>query len=87
MRKILILALFLAFSFGKDIEIFVQGIHCPLCTSVVRKSLLKVDGVKSARVELKTQTAFVSADDFLDEKILLEAIKNVGYPGVIKGLK
>lgn len=87
MRKIIFLVLFFNFSLSKEIEIFIQGIHCPLCTSVIRKSLLKVEGVKSARVELKSRTAFISTSDFIDENNLLEAIKNVGYVGVIKGLK
>lgn len=87
MNKIFILLLMVSVGFTKEIEIFIDSMHCPLCTTIVRKSLLKVDGVKSAKVSLKTRTALVNTDEKIDEKSLLEATKSVGYPGVIKEKK
>jgi len=49
MRKILILALLVAASYAdKKIEISVPSMHCPLCTAIVRKAALSVEGVKKA---------------------------------------
>ena len=85
MRKILVLALLVAASYAdKKIEILVPSMHCPLCTAIVRKAALSVDGVKKADVSLKERKAVVIADDKLDEKELLKAVDATGYKGEIK---
>ena len=85
MRKILVLALLVAASYAdKKIEILVPSIHCPLCTAIVRKAALSVDGVKKADVSLKERKAVVIADDKVDEKELLKAVDATGYKGEIK---
>ena len=85
MRKILVLALFVAASYAdKKIEISVTSMHCPLCTAIVRKAALSVEGVKKADVSLKERKAVVIADDKVDEKELLKAVDATGYKGEIK---
>ncbi|WP_103600739.1 heavy-metal-associated domain-containing protein [Campylobacter concisus] len=85
MRKILVLALLMATSYAdKKIEILVPSMHCPLCTAIVRKAALSVEGVKKADVSLKERKAVVIADDKLDEKELLKAVDATGYKGEIK---
>ena len=85
MRKILVLALLVAASYAdKKIEILVPSMHCPLCTAIVRKAALSVDGVKKADVSLKERKAVVIADDNVDEKELLKAVDATGYKGEIK---
>ncbi|QPH86611.1 heavy-metal-associated domain-containing protein [Campylobacter concisus] len=85
MRKILVLALLVAASYAdKKIEILVPSMHCPLCTAIVRKAALSVDGVKKADVSLKERKAVVIADDKVDEKELLKAVDATGYKGEIK---
>ena len=85
MRKILILALLVAASYAdKKIEILVPSMHCPLCTAIVRKAALSVEGVKKADVSLKERKAVIIADDKLDEKELLKAVDATGYKGEIK---
>ncbi|OUT12696.1 mercury transporter [Campylobacter concisus] len=85
MRKILVLALLVAASYAdKKIEILVPSMHCPLCTAIVRKAALSVEGVKKADVSLKERKAVVIADDKLDEKELLKAVDATGYKGEIK---
>ncbi len=85
MRKILVLAL-LAFTCHADkkIEILVPGMHCPLCTAMVRKAVLGVEGVKKADVSLKERKATIIADNNVDEKELLKAVDATGYKGEIK---
>ena len=85
MRKILVLALLVAASYAdKKIEISVPNMHCPLCTAIVRKAALGVEGVKKADVSLKERKAVVIADDKVDEKELLKAVDATGYKGEIK---
>ena len=85
MRKILVLALLVAASYAdKNIEISVPSMHCPLCTAIVRKAALSVEGVKKADVSLKERKAVVIADDNVDEKELLKAVDATGYKGEIK---
>ena len=85
MRKILVLALFVAASYAeKTIEISVPSMHCPLCTAIVRKAALSVEGVKKADVSLKERKAVVIADDKVDEKELLKAVDATGYKGEIR---
>ena len=85
MRKILVLALLVAASYAdKKIEILVPSMHCPLCTAIVRKAALSVEGVKKADVSLKERKAVVVADDNVDEKELLKAVDATGYKGEIK---
>ena len=85
MRKILVLALLVAASYAdKTMEILVPSMHCPLCTAIVRKAALSVEGVKKADVSLKERKAVVIADDKVDEKELLKAVDATGYKGEIK---
>ena len=59
MRKILLIALLCVGAFAQTISIYIEAMHCPLCTAIVRKALLEVAGVKMARVSLTRLTAFV----------------------------
>ncbi|MBR8462043.1 heavy-metal-associated domain-containing protein [Campylobacter sp. faydin G-24] len=85
MRKILCIILLCMSAFAdKSLNIFVESMHCPLCTSLVRKELMKVDGVISVKVSLQTKTAVVVARDDVSESALLKAIADIQYPGVIQ---
>lgn len=84
MRKILLLVLgFTALFADKEVKIYVQKIHCPLCTAIVRKALLQTPGVISAKVSQQSKTATVAAKDDANETVMLEAIAKTGYEGVI----
>ena len=50
-------------------EIKVLGMACAGCSGAVEKALAKLDGVKSAKVDLAKKTAFVEYDS---EKLSLE---------------
>lgn len=60
----------------------VDGMHCPLCTAMVRKALLKVDGVSTVKASLRDNMARVEADEAVTKDSLLEAIATTGYEGV-----
>ena len=83
MKKWLFL-LFPLFLLGKEeLIIEVSGMHCPLCTTAVKKALNKVDGVEKVKVLLETRKATVLAKEGIEEKIYLDAVKTTGYTGVI----
>ncbi|NLK65949.1 MAG: heavy-metal-associated domain-containing protein [Campylobacteraceae bacterium] len=82
MRKFIVLILFTCFLFGAKVyEIRVAGMHCPLCTAMVRKAVLKVDGVIKARATLENTKVVVEAEDNVTKESLLEAIATTGYSG------
>lgn len=84
MKKWLILLLPLMLFAKEEIVIKVAGMHCPLCTTAVKKALKNVEGVESAKVTLETRLAVVIAKDGIEDNIYLEAVKTTGYEGVIQ---
>ena len=69
--------------FSQEVVIKVAEMHCPLCTTAVKKALKSVEGVESAKVTLETKLAVVIAKDGIDDKTLLEAVKTTGYEELI----
>jgi mercuric ion binding protein len=61
----------------------VPKMHCPLCTSAVKKSLTTLHGVQKAEVRLNTKEARVWHDESLDDAALKAAIGTTGYQGVL----
>lgn len=68
---------------NERIVIEVAGMHCPLCTTAVKKALKSVPGVESVKVMLETKKANVEAKDGIDDQTFLDAVKTTGYEGVI----
>lgn len=60
----------------------VDGMHCPLCTAMVRKALLNVDGVNTVKASLRDNMARVQADEDVSRESLLEAVATTGYEGI-----
>ncbi|HLS10175.1 copper ion binding protein, partial [Lentibacillus sp.] len=61
-------------------ELDVMGMTCAACSNRIEKVLNKQDGVKSASVNLTTETASVEYNPGLvDTKTIIDKIKNVGY--------
>ena len=83
MKKWLILLFPLVLFAKEEVVIKVAQMHCPLCTTAVKKALKNVEGVESAKVTLETKLAAVIAKDGVDDKTLLEAVKTTGYEGTI----
>ena len=86
-NKLLVLGAVCAFfalgADAREVKINVPTMHCPLCTATVKKALLAVDGVSSAKVKLATKTADVVCDDKVSDETLLAAVAKTGYPGEI----
>lgn len=77
---------FTTFCDAKQVEIKVAKMHCPLCTTIIKKVISKVDGVSDVKVRLNTKKAIVDYDESkttVDD--ILKAIKTTGYEGVVVG--
>jgi len=83
MKKWLILLLPLMLFAKEEVVIKVAEMHCPLCTTAVKKALKSVEGVEKSKVTLETKLAVVVAKDGIEDKTFLEAVKTTGYDGVI----
>jgi mercuric ion binding protein len=53
--------------------------HCIACTLAVKKALLSVDGVETAKVNFKNETAIVEADERVSLKKMQDAVAQTGY--------
>lgn len=63
-----------------QIVLQVSGMHCAGCVNSVEKSLLKVNGVKSASVNLSAEKAYVTLDSKGAElQDLIDAVENAGF--------
>ena len=82
--KILVL-FFCLFSFALSLEIStfkVEGMHCPLCTTAVKKAISQVDGVEKVSARLNTKEVSVIYDEKVKIDNILNAIKTTSYEGV-----
>ncbi|MCF6206213.1 MAG: heavy-metal-associated domain-containing protein [Sulfurovum sp.] len=68
----------------RTVIIDIKGMTCPLCTTVIKKSLKQEPGVHKAKVRLNTAKATVTYDDTqTSPEKLLQAIARTGYEGKI----
>ena len=87
MKKWLILLLPLMLFAKEEVVIKVAEMHCPLCTTAVKKALKSVEGVESSKVTLETKLAVVIVKEGMEDQTLLEAVKTTGYEGVMVSRK
>lgn len=84
MKIIFLFLSFFSLSFCSNISIFkVEKMHCPLCTTAIKKAITNVDGVKKVSVRLNTKEVTVTYDENkvkIDD--ILNAIKTTSYEGV-----
>ena len=83
MKKLIFLVLPLFLLAQEEIIIKVEGMHCPLCTTAVKKALKNVEGVEKVKALLETKSATIIAKEGILDNDLLEAVKTTGYVGVI----
>ena len=61
----------------------VEGMHCPLCTTAVKKAIKNLDGIEQLSVRLNTKEVNVTYNEKTNLKEILEAIKTTSYEGVV----
>ena len=60
----------------------VEGMHCPLCTTAVKKAIRELDGIEKVSAILNTKEVTVTYTDKTNLNAILEAIKTTSYEGV-----
>ena len=60
----------------------VEGMHCPLCTTAVKKAVKELDGIEKVSAILNTKEVTVTYNEKTNLKAILEAIKTTSYEGV-----
>ena len=83
MKIFLLLLSFYSFVFSANIStIKVEGMHCPLCTTAVKKAVRKLDGIEKVSAKLNTKEVNVIYDENVKLEDILKAIKTTSYEGV-----
>lgn len=82
--KILLLSfLFCLQLFASKISVIkVDGMHCPLCTTAVKKAIKELDGVEKVSAILNTKEVTVTYNEKVKLEEILNAIKTTSYEGV-----
>ena len=60
----------------------VEGMHCPLCTTAVKKAIKELDGIQKVSVLLNTKEVTVIYEEKVKLEDILMAIKTTSYEGV-----
>ncbi len=84
MKIIVLLFMIFNLSFASKITVFkVEGMHCPLCTTAIKKAINEIDGIKKVSARLNTKEVTVVYDE---EKVkiedILKAVKTTSYQAV-----
>lgn len=83
MKILFTILAFCSFVFASNISLIkVEGMHCPLCTTAVKKAVKSVDGVEKVSVRLNTKEVTVTYNEKTNLKNILDAIKTTSYEGV-----
>ena len=82
--KFLVLFFMLAtFLIASNISVIkVEGMHCPLCTTAVKKAIKDLDGIEKVSAILNTKEVTVIYNEKTNLQKILDAIKTTSYEGV-----
>ena len=59
--------------------ISIEGMHCSHCSGRVEKTLLAIEGVKKAKVDLKKKLAEVELSVEVENQVFIDAIDDAGF--------
>jgi copper ion binding protein len=66
-------------------QLDVRGMHCASCVAHIEKALGKVEGVRSASVNLAAESAEVTFDEGrLEPEALIVAVRGAGYDATVR---
>ena len=83
MKILVSFLLFVNFLFASNISVIkVEGMHCPLCTTAVKKAIKELDGIEKVSAILHTKEVTVIYNEKTNLQKILEAIKTTSYEGV-----
>ena len=64
----------------KKIKLNISGMHCVSCSTLIEKSLKKLDGVKISNVNFSTSNANIEYNESkISENDFIKKIKSLGY--------
>ena len=83
MKILVSFLLFVNFLFASNISVIkVEGMHCPLCTTAVKKAIKDLDGIEKVSAILNTKEVTVTYSEKTTLNQILDAIKTTSYTGV-----
>lgn len=85
MKRLLAILLFAASASAETFTFTVVGMDCAACGPPIVKTLTAVEGVKSAKVDWKSQTATVELPAKFDRQKIRVALTNAGFESVFPG--
>lgn len=59
--------------------VYIEGMHCKNCSAKVEKSLLNVEGVKSAKINLEKGFAVLTTKESINEQLIHDTVDKLGY--------
>lgn len=66
-------------NFKMEKIIFVEGMQCEHCKKTVEETLLNIDGIKSAEVNLEEKVVTIGLEKEIELEILKQAVESKGY--------
>lgn len=83
MKILVLFLLFISSLFATNISVIkVDGMHCPLCTTAVKKAIKELDGIEKVSAILNTKEVTIIYDEKVKMDDILKAIKTTSYEGV-----
>ncbi len=84
MKIFIFILITISVSFANNISVIkVEGMHCPLCTTAVKKAIKDLDGIEHVSARLNTKEVTVTYVEKTTLNQILEAIKTTSYTGVV----
>lgn len=68
----------------REVVIDVVGMHCAACGLLIDDVMLDVDGVNASVTDTKSGVCRVEVADGIDDAVLLAAVEEAGYSGVVR---
>ncbi len=66
---------------------FIEGMSCGSCVANVKASILKVEGVESAEVQLQFPQAMIKMESDIPTNIFQSALTKAGHYEILEGEK
>src|SRR3989344_2712879 len=66
------------------INFSVDGMHCKSCEILIKDELSEITGVNVVDVDHKTGKGYLTAKTEIEKELILKAITNAGYRGVVE---
>ncbi len=68
---------------NNKINFSVNGMHCKSCEMLIKDEISDISGVETVSVDHKTGKGYLTAKDEINSQLIMEAIENAGYKGIV----